>query len=138
MMEVSLIQLLIDAMLFVLIWIVQLIVYPGFGYYNDTNLRKWHPSYSRRITVIVMPLMLGQLILYSYSSYASPSLVNLGLLSMVILTWVITFIAAVPLHRRIDMGRAVKDSSQRLVEINWTRTIIWTLIFITRIATYER
>ena len=56
-------RLLFDFGLVVLIWLVQLVVYPGFKYYQREQLLKWHPLYTVQITFVVLPLMFGQLIL---------------------------------------------------------------------------
>lgn len=54
-------RLLLDFGLCILIWVVQLIVYPSFAFYNNTQLLKWHKTYTKAIALIVIPLMLGQL-----------------------------------------------------------------------------
>ncbi|MFT7429007.1 MAG: hypothetical protein ACI9IZ_001504, partial [Nonlabens sp.] len=40
----DLLQLLVDFGLVVLIWIVQLIIYPSFLYYGSKTLNKWHKT----------------------------------------------------------------------------------------------
>ena len=45
--------LLVDAGLVVLIWMVQLIIYPSFLHY-DNNLVEWHHKYTSRIALIVV------------------------------------------------------------------------------------
>ena len=60
---ISKITLLVDIGLVVLIWMVQLIVYPSFTFYSKENLVNWHQKYTARIAVIVIPLMFLQLIL---------------------------------------------------------------------------
>ena len=54
-------RLLLDFGLCILIWMVQLIVYPSFLFFSDNNLFTWHKTYTKAIALIVMPLMLGQL-----------------------------------------------------------------------------
>jgi hypothetical protein len=53
---------LVDFALFILIWIVQRIIYPSFMYHSPVSLSQWHAVYSKRIALIVVPLMLGQLL----------------------------------------------------------------------------
>ena len=60
-MDLQLIRLLLDFGLMVLIWIVQLVIYPGLCYYKNEDLGKWHKIYTQRIGVIVGPLMIAQL-----------------------------------------------------------------------------
>ncbi|MEL7001745.1 MAG: hypothetical protein AAFN93_03320 [Bacteroidota bacterium] len=123
-------KLLFDFGLVVLIWIVQLIIYPSFAYYADKDLLIWHQKYTLLITVIVLPLMLGQLILHGYAVYQNAELLSVTLLILVVSTWVITFIWAVPLHTQIDQGVDLPKVVKNLVTVNWSRTIIWTLVFV--------
>lgn len=123
-------KLLFDFGLVILIWTVQLIIYPSFAYYSDKNLLIWHQKYTTLITAIVMPLMLGQLILHGYSVFKHTEIINIILLIMVISAWVITFKWAVPLHGLIDEGKDLSEVIKRLVIVNWYRTAIWTLVFI--------
>ena len=123
-------KLLFDFGLVVLIWIVQLIVYPSFAYFDSKNLLIWHQKYTLLITIIVLPLMLGQLSMHAYSTLQQTSLLNIILLILVLSTWLITFIWAVPLHSKIDKGIDLPSVINQLVAVNWPRTIIWSLIFL--------
>ena len=51
---------LVDFGLFILIWLTQLVIYPSFTYFREQDLTRWHRKYTRAISYIVMPLMLGQ------------------------------------------------------------------------------
>ena len=62
-MSIPLIRLLFDFGLLVLIWLVQLVIYPSFLYYEQDNLKRWHEKYTQKITYVVLPLMMGQLII---------------------------------------------------------------------------
>lgn len=74
--------------------------------------------------------MLGQLILHGYAVYQNAELLSVTLLILVVSTWVITFIWAVPLHTQIDQGVDLPKVVKNLVTVNWSRTIIWTLVFV--------
>ena len=65
------IRLICDSGLLILIWMVQLVIYPSFSYYKQEDLFKWHETYTKRIAVIVIPLMLGQLITSSIQIYTN-------------------------------------------------------------------
>jgi len=43
-MSIPLIRLLFDFGLLVLIWLVQLVIYPSFLYYEQDNLKRWHEN----------------------------------------------------------------------------------------------
>lgn len=50
----------INSGLLVLIWLVQIIIYPGMHGWNRESFSKQHKGYSLRISLIVVPLMLAQ------------------------------------------------------------------------------
>ncbi|MBV6646697.1 MAG: hypothetical protein KI790_14670 [Cyclobacteriaceae bacterium] len=123
---------LIDFGLLVLVWTVQLVVYPGFRYYTPSDLQKWHGKYTSNITIIVLPLMLSQLLLHGIQAISKFHMLSSFALFLVICTWFITFWKAVPLHQQITESRDEDTQliAQKLVSINWYRTLIWTAIFI--------
>lgn len=135
-MDLAFLQVLVNVALFVLIWMVQLIVYPGFNFYPEKNLKQWHQIYATRITVIVFPLMLSQLLLYAFALYSHPSGATLGMFLLVLSTWVITVFFAVPLHNAIDRHPQTTVQRKKLVQVNWSRTVIWTLILIICLFSY--
>ena len=51
----------IDFGMFVLIWLVQLIIYPVLDEVSIEKFSKWHEIYCRRIAFVVLPLMIAQL-----------------------------------------------------------------------------
>ncbi len=119
-----------DAGLLVLIWMVQLIIYPSFLYYERNNLITWHKKYTGLITVIVAPLMFGQLgcsIYVLIDGFQFMSIVKLGL---ILLVWLSTFIYFAPTHGKISKGDFSETTLQQLVKLNWFRTFTWTLVFI--------
>lgn len=84
-------QLLIDFGLVILIWMTQLIVYPSFTQMNSDNLFDWHTSYTGRISILVMPLMIGQLGLHIYGLTQTLSSGQIAAFLFVILAWINTF-----------------------------------------------
>ncbi len=135
-MSLELWVLLVDAMMFLLIWLVQIIIYPGFLYYNESDMKSWHTSYTGRITYFVLPLMLGQLILHSYTMLRLVDVYGVITLLLLLVIWYITFFVAIPLHGRIDSEMETQSIRNRLVRINWYRTLGWTIIFILNLITY--
>jgi uncharacterized membrane protein YqgA involved in biofilm formation len=119
-----------DFGLVVLIWMVQLIVYPGFTFYSDKDLLKWHKYYTPRITVVVAPLMFIQMGVAIYLSLFEFSVSNLVYSLLVLSTWVSTFIYFVPLHQKIETNQDLNSSARRLTKGNWVRTFQWTLVFV--------
>jgi hypothetical protein len=108
---------------------VQLVVYPGFYHFTASGLGQWHRRYTRNISLLVVPLMTGQLLGGFYWLYQSPGPTP-GVYSFIILLlWGITFHTFVPLHRRIGQGVADKRDLALLVGKNWFRTVLWLLLF---------
>jgi len=129
-MEIEILNLLFDSGLLVLIWMIQLIVYPSFLYYNKEALVSWHRKYTLRLAIIVIPLMFGQLLLTSWQWYQSQTLEMTMRLLLVIAVWVSTFVQFVPIHNKITQGKATNQHLKQLVHRNWLRTTLWTLICI--------
>lgn len=120
--------LIVNSGLAVLIWMVQLIVYPSFLFYNKENLVHWHNVYTKRIAVIVVPLMLIQLVISILNTIVSFSIINLTIGLLVLFLWVFTFKSFAPVQFKISENRFQQTQLQQLVNKNWIRTIIWSLI----------
>ena len=135
-MEIALIKLLLNTGILILIWVVQLVIYPSFLYYTEENLNQWHKVYTQRISIVVMPLMLGQVIIYGYSLLTDWSLQDVFISGLILFNWIVTFLWAVPLHNKIQASNNSLQYRQSLVNVNWLRTIAWTLIFIISLIYY--
>ena len=120
----------VDFGLVVLTWMVQLIVYPSFLYYAKADLLRWHPKYTTAITLVVMPLMFGQLFGYGFAIVRAFSWLRLAGLVLVLATWLVTFTHAVPLHNAIAQGNGSPEVIHRLINAHWVRTALWTAIFV--------
>ena len=92
----QLVQIIVDSGLLVLVWLVQLVIYPGFRYYSEADMKRWHKAYSTRMTIIVLPLMVSQLLVYAYLNIKDVSIPSITALLLVISTWIVTFWLAVP------------------------------------------
>ena len=112
--------------LFGLIWIVQLVHYPGFAYVAPGQWAAFHAHHTGSITVVVLPLMTAELalggLLWKWSNWHPP----FGLLwALTIGTWASTFWLSVPLHGALAGGY---DAAliEELVRTNWPRTLLWS------------
>ena len=123
-------RLLLDFGLCILIWMVQLIVYPSFAFYNNTQLLKWHKTYTKAIALIVIPLMLGQLGIVIYQVFLAQNIYTLVSIVFVVFLWGITLLKFAPMHQQISEGNTQIQLLKTLVQMNWIRTIIWTLLFV--------
>lgn len=132
---IELAMLMVDFGLVVLTWIVQLVIYPSFRFYTLKDLKAWHPIYQRRITFIVFPLMIFQLILHGYIGFEIPTVSSIITALFVILNWFITFFFAVPLHGKIDKGQCIDSPIKQLIYVHWIRTGLWNVIMILSLIT---
>ena len=123
-------RLLLDFGMCILIWMVQLIVYPSFAFYNNTQLLTWHKTYTKAIALIVIPLMLGQLGIAIYQVFLAQNVYTLVSIVLVVFLWGITLLKFAPMHQQISKGNTQIQLLKTLVQMNWIRTIIWTLLFV--------
>jgi glucose-6-phosphate dehydrogenase assembly protein OpcA len=111
----------------ILIWLVQLIIYPGFRSIASEEFKTFHRWYVQRISSVVIPLMTAELILTVWwvlsDDYSVLSILT-GVLILVV--WLSTFALQVPIHNRLKAGKA-EGEIQRLVATNWIRTAAWSL-----------
>lgn len=123
-------RLLFDFGLVTLIWLVQLVIYPSFRYTDSTYLVRWHEDYTNRISFIVMPLMVGQLLVAVLQIWYHPNAVVLIGFLAILFVWFLTFLWFVPLHNAISANEQDDTTIKKLVDRNWWRTGLWTLIFL--------
>lgn len=124
------ISLLVDAGLVVLIWMVQLIVYPSFLYYQPKDLVSWHQKYTNRIAVIVAPLMLLQLAFAFYGIFYLFDALHTMRFLIVVFLWIFTFTSFVPLHFKITANNFDTQLLKLLIQRNWMRTFLWCVLLV--------
>ena len=115
--------------LVVLIWLVQLVIYPAFADIAAEGFLAWHARYTRAITGIVGPLMLAQVVLAALLVYRRPSPATILYAVLVAATWLLTALVAVPIHNALASGGHDLAKIHRLIGTNWLRTAAWTLAF---------
>jgi hypothetical protein len=123
-------RLVVDAGMFTLIWLVQLLIYPSFRHLSTDEFIGWHTTHGRRIGFVVVPLMIGQLGVATVQVAQELSLAHLAGMVLVLVAWTATFTLSVPCHRRL--GRVGKEPAtiERLIRTNWIRTAAWTGTFL--------
>ena len=122
--------LVVDFGLLILIWLVQLVIYPGFTFYATEDLKVWHQKYTSAVTIVVFPLMVSQLVLSLYSLISAADTFHLVHILLVLTAWAHTFIIAAPLHQKIERSDDPKEVAKSLVSKNKWRVLIWTLAFL--------
>ena len=121
-------RLALDVGLLVLIWMIQLIVYPSFLFYTAKELIAWHKMYTKAIALIVIPLMLGQLGIIIYQVFLVQNTYTLTSIILVVFLWGITLLKFAPMHQQISEGNTHVQLLKKLVQNNWIRTLIWTIL----------
>ncbi|NNF47548.1 MAG: hypothetical protein EX260_01360 [Desulfobulbaceae bacterium] len=113
----------------VLIWLVQIIIYPGMHGWDQARFAQLHKDYATRISFIVGPLMLGQAALALHQLVTAPGGTAIMQTLLIGAVWGVTIFISVPLHRRLSDGYEEKNVN-RLVTTNWLRTLCWSLVFL--------
>lgn len=125
--ELTFLNLICAAIMCGVIWVIQILHYPSFDFIDLAKFLEFHHLHSARISYIVAPIMIIELlrsaILFLNNSSAKLLLVNLVL---VILIWLSTFFLSVPLHNKLAQGPNL-EVIKSLVQTNWPRTILWTI-----------
>lgn len=109
------------------IWVIQLVHYPTFAYVDEGRFTQFHLFHSNRISWIVAPVMLIELLTAYFLVYLdSSNLYNIFNLGSISLIFALTAFSSVPQHNRLARGY---DGAviHRLIVSNWPRTALWTL-----------
>ena len=113
--------------LLLLIWLVQVIIYPGFHRIPRERFPDYHRWYVVRIGIFVMPLMLAELLVTAAWLWTGCDMIPASIsAAAVAVVWLSTATLQVPIHRRLQHGRDT-DLIQRLVASNWIRTVAWSI-----------
>ena len=109
------------------IWTIQIVHYPSFHYIDKISFTNFHHFHERRISIIVMPLMLIELTTSTalYINNMSSIVFALNLL-IVVLIWCSTFFIQVPIHSILSHKKD-KKLIEKLVNTNWIRTFLWSM-----------
>ena len=125
-MILSFIHLISTAIIVGIIWVIQVVHYPSFYFIERDEYVSFQKFHMDKISYIVVPVMLiesisGFILIYN-------ELNTVLLISMILLffIWVLTGIFFVPIHQKLTSGYQ-EELVEKLVKINWFRTIFWTL-----------
>ncbi len=135
-MNIEIGRLIFDFGMLVLIWIVQLVIYPSFKFYQKQDLMQWHKKYVIKIAYVVMPLMIGQLSLGIVDAFTTFSLYYIIVLILIVLVWISTFFQFLPMHNSISFGETNAEMLDQLIHKNWLRTVLLTLVFFLNLFQY--
>jgi hypothetical protein len=109
------------------IWLVQLVQYPGFARVGTDDFGGFHHHHCRSIGRVVGPLMVLELLTALLLAVAGEPVwfwrIMLGLLLVI---WLSTAVWQGPLHGRLQREGPRPDLFRALVRGNWLRTVLWT------------
>ena len=110
------------------IWVIQLVHYPSFHFVELKQYTTFQRFHMARISYVVIPAMLTELftlILFVISMDQIDTLVVASAI-LLIFIWLMTAVFFSGVHQKLTLGydQTVVD---KLVKLNWGRTILWTL-----------
>ncbi len=122
------IHLISTSMMVAIIWIVQILHYPTFKFVDRKKYEDFQDFHMKRISYLIIPIMLveicsGVMVLILDSSLYSPFGISIMLL---IFIWVLTVLLFSKVHSYLLKGYD-EDSINKLISLNWIRTISWTV-----------
>jgi hypothetical protein len=112
------------------IWTIQIVHYPLFSAVGAAGFAAYEAEHTRRITFVVAPLMLVELVTAVLFVWQQPqgmtpwvAWVGAGLVAAI---WLSTYFLQVPQHT--VLGSSFDAAAHRfLVLTNWIRTLAWSL-----------
>ena len=121
------------------IWLVQLVQYPGFALVGDERFAAYHAMHSSRITWVVAPAMLVEIVTslaIAWRPERDTWLLRVGF-ACALITWLVTGFQSVPAHARLGLGFDAAAHG-RLLLGNWVRTAAWSVHAVTIAAVVLR
>ena len=109
-----------------IIWVIQLLHYPTFHFIKESDYVEFQHFHMQRISFIVVPVMIIELLSgFMLVYYLRSNLLTICLIILLFI-WLITFVFFTKLHQSLLDGYN-KTIVDKLVKINWSRTILWSL-----------
>jgi hypothetical protein len=128
--QLASIRLFVDTAMLMLIWLVQLVIYPAFEYVSAERFKEWHDRYMRTISFFVVPLMLLQGLLVYFQCTAAWGLMPCISAAALLLAFGTTFTLSVPCHRKLHEMGNLPALTRILVRTNWIRTAAWSVVWL--------
>ena len=110
-----------------LIWIIQLLHYPSYRYIQVEKFTDYQRFHTHRITYIVGPVMLSEVLSGIYLTVLNDwtTFYTLNFIGLCII-WLSTLFFSIPAHNKLNEGFNDKTISN-LLKTNWIRTLTWTI-----------
>jgi hypothetical protein len=107
-----------------LIWLIQLVHYPLMARVGEDRFKAYHLAHSTRISFIVMPVMLLELVTAALL-FVQGAAMGTVYLMLTLACFASTAVFSVPCHQKLSLGFD-QSAHSRLVSTNWIRTVAWT------------
>ena len=110
------------------IWIMQLVHYPSFNFINVEEYKSFQEFHMKRISLIVIPAMIIELTsgVLIFWIYQTDNIFFIFSLFCLFFIWFLTAILFSKMHQKLTLGYQISIIT-KLVNLNWLRTISWTL-----------
>ena len=109
-----------------IIWVIQLLHYPAFHFIKERDYVEFQHFHMQRISFIVVPVMIIEILSGFMLVYYFRSNLFILCLTILLVIWLITFVFFTKLHQSL-LGGYDKIIVKKLVQINWSRTVLWSL-----------
>lgn len=136
--EINIIKIIIDSLIFMLILLVQIVIYPCFHSISDEFFSNWHFNYMKTISLVIGPLMIIQAIIISYQCINVRDIISILSLLSVLVVWITTISISVPCHNILQASGYNTIIVDRLINTNWIRTISWLITLILSVFNYYK
>ena len=122
----TLANIIVNSILLGLILVTQIVNYPLFLKVSSANFFDYHRYYKKRISIIVVPLMITELVLSGVMLFLLPNITHTIIFLFIIIIWLSTFLIQVPIHNSL-INNFNTNQIKHLILSNWIRTIFWFL-----------
>ena len=109
------------------IWMVQLVQYPGFARVGASEFAQFHRHHCQAIAWVVGPLMTAEILTSALLAYAGePAWFWRSMFGGLVLIWVSTALWQGRLHGKLATMGPQAELIRWLVRSNWLRTLLWS------------
>ena len=104
---------------------MQFIIYPSFKKYSSIEFKTFHSDYTKKMFLIVGPVMTIELLCCVFLLIKNSSLFLIPTILLIII-WILTFFLIVPIHNKLNIKFNLNDH-KNLIRLNGLRTLLWVL-----------
>ncbi len=109
------------------IWMVQLVQYPGFARVGASEFAQFHRHHCRAIAWVVGPLMTAEMLTSALLAYAGePAWFWRSMFGALVVIWMSTALWQGRLHGKLAAMGPRPELVRQLVRGNWLRTLLWS------------